>query len=339
MRGVNLGAGISRVSEATSLRFAVAVVMLALSVVILSCPGGPDGGDTGRTDVHARDAIDMDVKTSDLGGVDIVSEDLSQTDVDPRDVSDTPGDVHETSVAEVDSDSSDGVERDVPAIDVSGDADALVDTTDALALGCHPGDGTAPVVDCDHTRQVGSISHAICTVVPEGDCHTFWMGAVRNAMYQVPPPNEVPRHKVHLTSYKMSRFPVTVGEYRECVQAGACQSLEGVQCLSEDLSTGIKPGINNYSKLEMLSHPIVCVSYSDAHAFCEWLGGEIPTEARFEYAGSGPMTDAEQIVMFSWGQDLSHDGRPSDSDVCHVNIKPGKDSIDGRNIPDPFELT
>ncbi len=311
------GAEISRIGEATSLRFAVTAVMFAVSAVVLSCSGGSDSGDTGRPDVQARDAVHMDVvhmdaahmdaKTSDLAGVDIVKHDLFQTDVD-----------------------------------VSGDADAHVDTPDALALGCHPGDGTPPEPDCDHARQVGSISHPICTVVPEGDCHTFWMGAAPNAMYQVPSPNEVPRHKVHLTSYKMSRFPVTVAEYRACVQAGACQSLEGVYCLSEDLSTGFKPVAPNYSDETKSTHPIVCASYSDAQAFCTWLGGELPTEARFEYAGSGPMTHAEQIVMFPWGQNLSCDGRKSDKDVCHVNIKPVEntgDNCNSQSNSDPFVQT
>ncbi len=165
------GAEISRIGEATSLRFAVTAVMFAVSAVVLSCSGGSDSGDTGRPDVQARDAVHMDVvhmdaahmdaKTSDLAGVDIVKHDLFQTDVD-----------------------------------VSGDADAHVDTPDALALGCHPGDGTPPEPDCDHARQVGSISHPICTVVPEGDCHTFWMGAAPNAMYQVPSPT-----RCHVTRY------------------------------------------------------------------------------------------------------------------------------------------
>lgn len=300
-------AGINCVCKATSRRLALAAVMLFVSAVILSCSGGSENADTGHLDVGARDAS---------------------------------GDVHDAFVAEVDSDSSDAVDLDVSDIDAPGDADAHLDPPDALALGCHPGDGTVPEIDCGHMRQAGGISHEVCTVVPEGDCHTFWMGAAPNAMYVVPPPNEIPRHEVHLTSYKMSRYPVTVAEYRACVQAGACQPLEGVACFSEDLSTGIKPGSPNYSDQYRLSHPIVCASYSDAQAFCEWLGGELPTEARFEYAGSGPMTGADQIVMFPWGQDLSKEGRLSDADLCHVNIKGTSSNANNTDSnPDPFERT
>jgi len=81
----------------------------------------------------------------------------------------------------------DAVDMDAITSD-TGAADAHLDPPDALALGCHPGDGTAPEIDCGHMRQAGGISHEVCTVVPEGDCHTFWMGAAPNAMYVVPPP-------------------------------------------------------------------------------------------------------------------------------------------------------
>ena len=148
-------AGINCVCKATSRRLALAAAMLFVSAVILSCSGGSENADTGHLDVGARDAS---------------------------------GDVHDAFVAEVDSDSSDAVDLDVSDIDAPGDADAHLDPPDALALGCHPGDGTAPEIDCGHMRQAGGISHEVCTVVPEGDCHTFWMGAAPNAMYVVPPP-------------------------------------------------------------------------------------------------------------------------------------------------------
>lgn len=67
---------------------------------------------------------------------------------------------------------------------------------------------------------------------------------------------------------------------------------------------------------------------------------ERAAEARFEYAGSGPMTGADQIVMFPWGQNLSQDGRLSDADLCHVNIKDTSSNANNPSSnPDPFERT
>jgi formylglycine-generating enzyme required for sulfatase activity len=118
----------------------------------------------------------------------------------------------------------------------------------------------------------------------------------------------------------MGVHDVTVGQFRAFVketgyQTEAEKSGEGAYVLRQnfDWQLDAKANWQNPGLDQTDDHPVVCVSWNDAKAFCDWLSNKegktyaLPTEAQWEYAcRAGSRTkfffgdDDQDLDQYAW---------------------------------------
>jgi formylglycine-generating enzyme required for sulfatase activity len=112
--------------------------------------------------------------------------------------------------------------------------------------------------------------------------------------------DEHPRHRVHVAPFALGAHEVTVAEYAECVRAARCASAPTVADW---------PGITdadrkqwspycNGDRADRREHPVNCVDWTQASAYCAFVGERLPTEEEWEYAARGVEGRA-----YPWGND------------------------------------
>ena len=143
--------------------------------------------------------------------------------------------------------------------------------------------------------------------VPAG---TFTMGHPSDNPYAL----EAPAHRVTLDAYCIDRTEVTVDAYAKCVAAGGCAEAPRTWDHLPGNPVYPDPGLCNGGKPGLEEHPINCVTWFHAEAYCAWAGKRLPTEAEWEHAARG-----DDGRTFPWGNDDPvRDGPEDDKLVWHA---------------------
>jgi len=120
--------------------------------------------------------------------------------------------------------------------------------------------------------------------------------------------DELPLHRLYLPEYRIARVPVTVMQFTQFIQAtgyqttaekeGSAWSWNGSKWEAIKGANWAHPRGPASDVMQKANHPVTCVSWPDALAFCAWAGVRLPTEAEWEKAARG--TDGH---LWPWGNE------------------------------------
>jgi formylglycine-generating enzyme required for sulfatase activity len=145
--------------------------------------------------------------------------------------------------------------------------------------------------------------------------------------------DKLPQHEVNLSTYRMARYPVTVAQFAQFVKAtgyqttaekqGSAWGWNGTKYEEIKGASWAQPRGPTSDVKEKANHPVTCVSWEDANAFCRWAtevlraAGQsieirLPSEAEWEKAARG--TDGR---IYPWGNEAP------DKTRCNFNMDVG----------------
>jgi len=136
---------------------------------------------------------------------------------------------------------------------------------------------------------------------------TFYMGSPSSEPERSS--NEIPQHGVALSAFRLSAYAITNEQYCRFLNdrgidgngQGTVSGFSGTHQLIYSHNLGANYASGQWRPQDgYADHPVVYVTWYGAKAFCEWIGGRLPTEAEWEYA-----CRAGTVTPFNTGNNLT----------------------------------
>ena len=151
-----------------------------------------------------------------------------------------------------------------------------------------------PDTETAETRLVAKVKEVTgmdLVRIPAGE---FYMGSENGD--EDASDDEKPRHKVRISGpFWLGKYKVTVGQFKRFVGA---TDYETEAEKDKDEWTWRKPNYSAYTGFDQTDeHPVVCVSWNDAKAYCAWVAEKtgakvrLPREAEWEYSCRAPVNN------------------------------------------------
>lgn len=152
-----------------------------------------------------------------------------------------------------------------------------------MLAACAPGEiTTQPVIEASPTATAEPTAVPLKLSVPSIGTTMLWMDG--STLIYIPPgefsmggdAGDNPARTVNLSAFWIYSTKMTNYQFGQCVASGGCAFPQ-----DESSRTSLEDPL--YS-----NRPVTGVDWEQAAAYCEWIGGSLPTEAQWEKTARGP---------------------------------------------------